>query len=74
MSLQAAFIFSAPEADANKHRATVRTPQVELTVVGVANYAEAERAAKALVDQLYSSNRAVRRFRRCRCCAYHSCR
>ncbi|HET9537115.1 MAG TPA: DUF6506 family protein [Mesorhizobium sp.] len=51
MSLQAAFIFLAPEADANNHRAMVRTPQVELTVVGVANYAEAERAAKSLVDQ-----------------------
>jgi hypothetical protein len=51
MSLKAAFIFLAPEADAGKHRATVRTPQVELTVVGVANYAEAERAAKSLVDQ-----------------------
>ena len=34
-----------------KHRATVRTPQVDLTVVGVANYAEAERVAKSLVDE-----------------------
>jgi hypothetical protein len=44
-------MFLAPEADAAKHRATVRTPQVDLTVVGVANYAEAERTAKSLVDQ-----------------------
>jgi hypothetical protein len=51
MSLQAAFMFLAPEADAAKHRATVRTPQVDLTVVGVANYAEAERTAKSLVEQ-----------------------
>ena len=29
----------------------VRTPQVDLTVVGVANYAEAERVAKSMVEQ-----------------------
>jgi hypothetical protein len=51
MALQAAFIFLAPEADATKHRATVRTPQVDLTVVGVANYTEAERVAKSLVGE-----------------------
>jgi hypothetical protein len=51
MSLKAAFIFLAPQADAAKHRATVRTPQVDLTVVGVADYAEAERVAKSLVDE-----------------------
>jgi hypothetical protein len=51
MSLQAAFIFLAPEVDANKHRAVVRTPQVDLTVVGVTDYAEAERVAKSLVSQ-----------------------
>ena len=51
MSLKAAFIFLAPEAEAAKHCATVRTPQVDLTVVGVANYTEAERAAKALIGE-----------------------
>lgn len=51
MSLQAAFIFLAPAADPAKHRATVRTEQVDLTVVGVADYAEAERVAKSMVDQ-----------------------
>jgi len=51
MPLQAAFIFLAPEADPAKHRSVVSTPQVELTVVGVADYAAAERAAQALVDQ-----------------------
>ena len=51
MSLKAAFIFLAPEAEAAKHCATVHTPQVDLTVVGVANYAEAERAAKALIGE-----------------------
>ncbi|HWB44525.1 MAG TPA: DUF6506 family protein [Hyphomicrobiaceae bacterium] len=49
MALQAAFIFLAPKADAAKHRATVHTADVDLTVVGVANYAEAESAARALV-------------------------
>ena len=51
MSLQAAFIFLAPEVDASKHRAVVRTPQVDLTVVGATDYAEAERVAKSLVGQ-----------------------
>lgn len=51
MSLEAAFIFLAPEADPAKHRSMVRTPQVDLTVVGVANYAEAERVAMSLVEQ-----------------------
>lgn len=51
MSLQAAFIFLAPEADPAKHRSTLRTPQVDLTVVGVANYAEAELVAKSLVER-----------------------
>jgi hypothetical protein len=51
MSLQAAFIFLAPGADAAKHRAVVHTQRVDLTVVGVANYAEAERVAKSMVEQ-----------------------
>ena len=50
MALRAAFIFLAPEANPLEHRATVQTPQVELTVVGVADYAEAERVARLLVD------------------------
>jgi hypothetical protein len=51
MSLQAAFIFLAPSADAASHSATVRTPEVQLRVVGVADYAEAERVAASLVAQ-----------------------
>ena len=51
MALQAAFIFLAPEADPVKHRTNLSTAQVDLTVVGVANYAEAERVAKSMVDQ-----------------------
>ena len=50
MSLRAAFIFLAPEADPAKHRASVHTPQVDLTVVGVANYAEAEHVAKSMIE------------------------
>jgi hypothetical protein len=51
MSLQAAFIFLAPDALPARHRAVVHTPQVDLTVVGVANYTEAERTAKVLVEE-----------------------
>jgi hypothetical protein len=49
MGLKAAFIFLAPSANADQHRSVVQTPEVELTVVGVANYAQAEAAAKRLV-------------------------
>jgi len=51
MSLQAAFIFLAPGADSAQHCATVKTPQVDLTVVGVADYAAAEKAARSLIEQ-----------------------
>lgn len=51
MALQAAFIFLAPGADATKHRSVVQTPGVDLTVVGVPNYAEAERAARDLIAE-----------------------
>ena len=51
MALKAAFIFVAPNADAKKHRAAVETPEVTLIAVGVENYAAAEAAAKALVDE-----------------------
>jgi len=49
MSLQAAFIFLAQGADNAQHRATVRTPRVDQTVVGVADYAAAEKAAVGAV-------------------------
>ncbi|MDF2120405.1 DUF6506 family protein [Roseiarcaceae bacterium H3SJ34-1] len=51
MALQAAFIFLAPEADPAKHRSMVRTPQIDLTVVGATNYAQAENVARTLVEQ-----------------------
>jgi hypothetical protein len=50
MTLKAAFIFLAPGADAEQHRSVVRTPEVELTVVGVADYAQAEQAVAVLLD------------------------
>jgi len=51
MALKAAFIFVAPGADPSSHRAVVETPEVILSVVGVADYAQAEAAAKALVGE-----------------------
>lgn len=51
MGLKAAFVFVAPEADAVKHQAVIETPLVELTVVGVKNYADAVEVAKKLADQ-----------------------
>jgi hypothetical protein len=51
MSLKAAFIFLAPGAKPDEHRCVVRTPQVDLVVVGVADYAQAEAAARSLLDE-----------------------
>ncbi|MBW1724028.1 MAG: hypothetical protein JRD87_03220 [Deltaproteobacteria bacterium] len=51
MTLKAAFIFLAPEADPQQHRATVVTPQVELTAVAARDYAEAEQVAQMLVSE-----------------------
>ncbi len=49
MTLKAAFIFVAPDADAAKHRAVVDTPIVKLTAVGVKDYAAAVKVAQELV-------------------------
>jgi hypothetical protein len=51
MALKAAFIFVAPEADPEVHRSRVVTPMVELTTVGVQDYAQAEQVARALVEE-----------------------
>lgn len=51
MTLKAAFVFIAPEADPEKHRAEIDTPIVKLTTVGVKDYAEAEKVARELADQ-----------------------
>ncbi|HWQ75360.1 MAG TPA: DUF6506 family protein [Syntrophomonas sp.] len=47
--LKAAFIFVAPEANYEVHHAVVETPAVELTAVGVKDYAMAVKAAEKLV-------------------------
>ena len=47
--LEAAFIFVAPDADPATHRSQIKTPEVNLTAIGVKNYAAAEEVAKELV-------------------------
>ena len=51
MSTKAAFIFVAPENDFKKHVAVIDSPVVELSVVGVKNYDEAEEVALKLVAE-----------------------
>lgn len=51
MKLKAAFIFIATEANPNKHRTVVDTPNVALTVVGVDNYQKAEKVAIELAEE-----------------------
>jgi len=51
MSVKAAFIFVAPEADYNNHKANINTPIVNLSVVGVKNYKEAQEVALQLVEE-----------------------
>lgn len=51
MKLKASFIFIAPEADPKVNRTTIDTPAIELTTVGVKDYAEAEAVAEQLVSQ-----------------------
>ena len=49
--LNAAFIFIAPEADPETHRATVKTPEITLTSIGVSTFEEGAAAAKEMVDK-----------------------
>lgn len=51
MGLKAVFMFVAPESDPARDTAVVRTPAVDLTVVGVKDYAEAALVAKKLADE-----------------------
>ena len=51
MSLKAAFIFVAPQADPKKHHVIVETPAVSLSVVGVGSYGAAVETAKQLVEE-----------------------
>ena len=48
--LKVVFMFLAPEAEPEKHRAIISTPVVELHVVGVKDYEEACKIAKELVN------------------------
>ena len=50
MALKAAFLFIAPQADPIRHRSVLNTPVVELTTIGVKDYAEAEKVAFELVQ------------------------
>ena len=49
--VKAAFIYVAPENDPAKHRAVIDSPVVQLYVVGVKDYAQAEATAKELVAE-----------------------
>lgn len=51
MKINAAFMFIAPEVDYKIHRTMLDTPVVNLTVIGVKNYDEAEAVAIDLVNQ-----------------------
>lgn len=51
MSLKAAFIFVAPEANPSIHRNWVKTPQVELLAVAAPDYASAETLVRELIDK-----------------------
>lgn len=51
MGLKAVFMFVAPESDPAKHTVVVKTPAVDLTVVGVQDYQEAATVAKKLADE-----------------------
>jgi hypothetical protein len=51
MALKASFIFLSPGANPSENRSVVRTPEVELIVVGVPNYTQAESIAKSLLQE-----------------------
>ncbi len=51
MSLKAAFIFVAPQADPSQHQAQVITPEVEVTTFAVANYRQAEDLLPQLIER-----------------------
>jgi transcription antitermination factor NusA-like protein len=49
--MKAVFMFIAPENDHELHKSTITTPIVELTVIGVKKYSEAEKIAQELVKE-----------------------
>lgn len=50
MSLKAAFMFIAPDAEPAEHRAVIDTPLVQLSVVGVKDYEAAIQTVQSLVE------------------------
>ena len=48
--LNAAFIFIAPEADPEKHRSSIKTPEIVLTTIGVSTFEQGAAAAKEMVE------------------------
>ncbi|MEA4837806.1 MAG: DUF6506 family protein [Rhodospirillaceae bacterium] len=50
MTLEAAFIFIAPDADPRTHRSVVDTPAVRLTTLAVKDYDEAVEETRKLVE------------------------
>ncbi|HBF5711871.1 TPA: DUF6506 family protein [Clostridioides difficile] len=51
MKVNAAFIFIAPEVDYKTANSIIETPTVNLTVIGVSNYSEAEIIVQNLIDR-----------------------
>lgn len=51
MATKAAFIYIAPENDPSKHCALIDSPVVQLTVVGVVDYDQAEEVVLRLVNE-----------------------
>ncbi len=49
MTVKAAFMFVAPQTDRATAKTVITTPIIELTTIGVQNYAEAEEEARMLV-------------------------
>lgn len=50
MTLKAAFIFIAPEANPESHRQWVKTPEVELLSIAVSDYKSAVSLIDSLID------------------------
>lgn len=51
MVLKAAFMFVAPGVSPETDRSTLETPAVELTTIGVKDYAQAAAVARQLADE-----------------------
>jgi hypothetical protein len=51
MSFKAAFVFICPGNDPAKHRTAINTPEMDLFVVGVKTYDEADKAVSELLAQ-----------------------